>query len=127
MIFKNILKETEFYYKTVKKSAIIFIADIYSRIICHGYVEFLNNKITAIEFSTHYGDVNTNKFIVVQENSFIKITSPHIARSQHEVWWFDIHAPAKANLSNLYNSFNNLPCYFQYFSKRGNLDREKNF
>ena len=128
---------TNFYYqlkytshlRTDKKSAIIFVADIYSMIICHGYIEFLNNEINAIEFSTDYGDINTNKFIIVQENSFIKITRPHIARSLDEIppeMWKEILKDATyfVPLNNLYNSFNNLPCYFQYFSKRGNLDRE---
>ena len=86
----------------------------------------MNNEITAIEFSIHYGDVNTNKFIVVQENSFIKITSPHIARSRYNVLFQMVPAIGKplVFLRNTYNMFNNLPCYFQYVSNRGNLDSE---
>ena len=132
VIFTNVyyqLKENmneEIFHLLADKTAIIFVADIYSMIICHGYIEFLNTEINAIEFSTHYGDVNTNKFIVVQENSFIKITSPHIARFRYNVllqMWPAIAKPL-VFLHNTYNMFNNLPCYFQYVSNRGNLDSE---
>ena len=132
VIFTNVyyqLKENtneEISFLVADNTSIIFVADIYSRIICHGYIEFFNNEINAIAFSTDYGDVNTNKFIVVQENSFIKITRPHIARSRYNVllqMWPAIMKP-EVILHNTYNMFNNLPCYFQYVSNRGNLDSE---
>ena len=97
------------------RAGIIYLADFHSMVICHDHIDFSDTTVTAFKFSTDYGDVNTNKFVVIKENSFINMTNN---RSPFEILGLTI------GVKNKYNILDNLPCYFQYISQKGNLDNE---
>ena len=105
--------------KKLENAGIICVADIHSMVICHNYIDFSNTRVSVFTFSTYYGDGNTNMFIVIKENSFINMTNSKGPSQKKEV----INATTVI-LQNEYNIFNNLPCFFQYVSQRGNLDTE---
>ena len=106
-----------FTYSTLSLPAIniIFLDDVHSLVICHGNVDFSGDNIVAFSFKTDYGDINTNKFIFVKENSFINMTNIRDMRRSPTL---------TIGMKNSYNYLNNLPCFFQYISQRGNLDNE---
>ena len=106
---------TSIYCLQYSIAGIIFVADIHSMVISHNRIDFSNNGINAFTFSNYYGDSNTNMFIVIEENSLINLTNNG---GQSPMGGVTI------GLKNKYNIFDNLPCYFQYVSQKGNLDDE---
>jgi len=99
---------------------IVYVTDIYSMVICHNYIDFSNNRIAVFSFTTDYGDGNTNKFIVIKKNTFINLTNQMIVRFFTKKRMCSL----TIGLKKTYNYLNNLPCYFQYISKRGNFDNK---
>ena len=106
---------TSIYCLQYSIAGIIFVADIHSMVISHNNIDFSNNGINAFIFSNYYGDSNTNMFIVIEENSFINLTNNEGQSPMRGV---------TIGLKNKYNILDNLPCYFQYVSQKGNLDDE---
>ena len=95
---------------------IVFLADFHSMVICHNHIHFLNNEINVFLFETNYGNDN-NRFVVIKENTFISMNNDNASIVQ---WYISMSIP----LTHHYNIFDNLPCFFQYISQRGNLDNE---
>lgn len=96
------------------RPAIISLADFHSMVIFHNYIDISNNEVSAFDFKKgYYGDDNTNKFVIIKENSFLNMANC----SGPSFMTISMSIPLK----NTYNIFNNLLCFFNIIVKGGTL------